>query len=163
MSVPSSSGLHTHDGWVYPAAAMFVTVELHTIFHAQFIGAFMVNSQQNPDCLENVGASKSHTLWASMACYRDGSDYRQKSLCRGFRRTGKAMGQVYQCWWRMCREINVFPKFQYHMFYLLTDSPSYRVRETTLPELTVLSTSCDTHWKVEIPRELIITDTSCCN
>jgi hypothetical protein len=32
-------------------------------------------------------------------------------LCCGFRRTGKAMIQVYQCWWRLCREINV-----YHMF-----------------------------------------------
>jgi hypothetical protein len=29
-------------------------------------------------------------------------------LCCGFRRTGKAMGQVYQCWLRICREINVF-------------------------------------------------------
>jgi hypothetical protein len=28
-------------------------------------------------------------------------------FCR-FRRTGNAMGQVYQCWWRICREINVF-------------------------------------------------------
>jgi hypothetical protein len=23
------------------------------------------------------------------------------------RRTRKAMGHVYQCWWRICREINV--------------------------------------------------------
>jgi hypothetical protein len=29
--------------------------------------------------------------------------------CCGFRRTGKATGQVYQRWWRICREINVFP------------------------------------------------------
>jgi hypothetical protein len=29
-------------------------------------------------------------------------------LCCGFRRTGKAAEQVYQCWWRICREINVF-------------------------------------------------------
>jgi hypothetical protein len=35
----------------------------------------------------------------------------------GFRRTGKAMGQVYQCWWMICREINVFSKFEYHMFF----------------------------------------------
>jgi hypothetical protein len=28
--------------------------------------------------------------------------------CCGFRRTGKAMGQVYQCWWRICREVIVF-------------------------------------------------------
>jgi hypothetical protein len=30
-------------------------------------------------------------------------------LCCGFRRIDKAMGQVYQCWWRIYREINVFP------------------------------------------------------
>jgi hypothetical protein len=29
-------------------------------------------------------------------------------LCCRFRRTGKAIGQVYQCWWRICRETNVF-------------------------------------------------------
>jgi hypothetical protein len=28
--------------------------------------------------------------------------------CSGFRRPAKAMGQVYQCWWRICWEINVF-------------------------------------------------------
>jgi hypothetical protein len=32
--------------------------------------------------------------------------------CCRFRRTGKAMGQVYQCWWRICQEINVFFFFQ---------------------------------------------------
>jgi hypothetical protein len=31
----------------------------------------------------------------------------KRLLCCGFRRTGNAMGQVYQCWWRICREINV--------------------------------------------------------
>jgi hypothetical protein len=29
--------------------------------------------------------------------------------CCKFRRTGKTMGQVYQYWWGLCREINVFP------------------------------------------------------
>jgi hypothetical protein len=29
-------------------------------------------------------------------------------LCCGFRRNGKAVGQVYQCWWRICREIIFF-------------------------------------------------------
>jgi hypothetical protein len=28
-------------------------------------------------------------------------------LCCGFRRTGKAMGQVYQCWWMICLEIKI--------------------------------------------------------
>jgi hypothetical protein len=40
-------------------------------------------------------------------------------LCCGFRRTGKAMGHVYQCWRRICREINVLSMFEYHMFYVL--------------------------------------------
>jgi hypothetical protein len=33
----------------------------------------------------------------------------KRLLCCGCRRTGKAMGQAYQCWWRICREINFFP------------------------------------------------------
>jgi hypothetical protein len=33
----------------------------------------------------------------------------RKLLCCGFRRTGKTMGQVYQCWRRICREMNVLP------------------------------------------------------
>jgi hypothetical protein len=43
-------------------------------------------------------------------------------LCCGFRRTDKAMGQVNQCWWRMCCEINVLARFEYHMFYVLSIS-----------------------------------------
>jgi hypothetical protein len=35
----------------------------------------------------------------------------KKPLCCGFRRTGKAMGQVYVCWCRMCREIYAFLQF----------------------------------------------------
>jgi hypothetical protein len=38
--------------------------------------------------------------------------------CR-FQHTGKTMGQVYQCWWRSCREINVFSRFKYHMLHVL--------------------------------------------
>jgi hypothetical protein len=37
--------------------------------------------------------------------------------CRGFRRTGKAMGQVYQFWWRICRERH-FSSYEYHMLYV---------------------------------------------
>jgi hypothetical protein len=31
----------------------------------------------------------------------------KRTQCCGFGLTGKAMGQVYQCWWRICREICV--------------------------------------------------------
>jgi hypothetical protein len=30
----------------------------------------------------------------------------KRLLWCGFRRTGKAMGQIYHCWWRICGEIN---------------------------------------------------------
>jgi hypothetical protein len=43
----------------------------------------------------------------------------EKLLLCGFQRTNVAMGQVYRCLWRICREINVFPRFEYHMFYVL--------------------------------------------
>jgi hypothetical protein len=49
----------------------------------------------------------------------------QRLLCCGFRRIAKAMGQVYQWWWRICREINVFPRFKYHMFYVLFPFVTY--------------------------------------
>jgi hypothetical protein len=42
-----------------------------------------------------------------------------------FRRTRKAMGQVYQCWWRICREIDVSSRFEYHMFYVLYPFVTY--------------------------------------
>jgi hypothetical protein len=29
------------------------------------------------------------------------------------------MGQVYQCWWTICREINVISSFEYYIFYVL--------------------------------------------
>jgi hypothetical protein len=49
----------------------------------------------------------------------------KRLLSCGFRRSGKAMGQVYQCWWRICREINIFSRFEYHMFYVLYPFVSY--------------------------------------
>jgi hypothetical protein len=57
----------------------------------------------------------------------------KRLLCCGFRRTGKAMGQFYQCWWRVYGEINVFfPRFQYHMFYVLYPFVTYLL---TLPRI----------------------------
>jgi hypothetical protein len=34
----------------------------------------------------------------------------------GFRRIGEATGQIYQSWWRICGEIIVFPRLEYHIF-----------------------------------------------
>jgi hypothetical protein len=58
----------------------------------------------------------------------------KRLLCGGFRRTGKAMGQVCQCWWGICREINI--SFQVRISHVLrfisicnlfTNSSSYRI------------------------------------
>jgi hypothetical protein len=62
----------------------------------------------------------------------------KRLLCCEFRRTAKAMEQMYECWWRICREINVF--FQVWMLHVLcfvficdpfTDSPSFVIPEST--------------------------------
>jgi hypothetical protein len=53
--------------------------------------------------LKDVRKSQMMKRWCGI-----GWDNSQKLLCCGFRRTGKATGQVYRCWWRICREINVF-------------------------------------------------------
>jgi hypothetical protein len=68
--------------------------------------------------VRNVG---NISLMAERLKRRCGSDWNksQKLLRCGFRRIDKAMGQVYQFWWSKYREINVFPRFEYHMFYVL--------------------------------------------
>jgi hypothetical protein len=64
----------------------------------------------------------------------------------GFRRTGKAMGQMYQCWWRMSRN-KMFSRFKYHLLRfisisdLFADSLSYYdvgVMECVLGESDIL-------------------------
>jgi hypothetical protein len=51
----------------------------------------------------------------------------------GFQCTGKAMGQVHQCLWRVCRKIIVFSRFEYHMFYILYPFVAYLL---TLPHIS---------------------------
>jgi hypothetical protein len=59
----------------------------------------------------------------------------KRLLCCGFRRTGKAMRQLYQCWWRICREINVFfSRVGYYMFYVLYPFVTYLL---TLPRTLI--------------------------
>jgi hypothetical protein len=45
-------------------------------------------------------------------------------LCSGLRSTDNAMGQVYQCWWRMCREMSLVLRF-ISICDVFTVSPSY--------------------------------------
>jgi hypothetical protein len=72
-------------------------------------------------------------LWRTKVLKRRcgcGWDNVKRHLCCIFRRTGKAMGQVYPCWWRICREMNVSPRFEYPMFYVLYPFVTYLL---TLP------------------------------
>jgi hypothetical protein len=58
----------------------------------------------------------------------------KRLLCCGFWHTGKAIEQVYRCWWRIRREIDVFSKFEYHMFYVLYPFVTYVL---TLPGVCI--------------------------
>jgi hypothetical protein len=62
---------------------------------------------------------------------------RQQS--KDFYAAGKAMGQVYECWWRVCREINVLSSFGYHMFYVLYPFVAYSL---TLPRTFLPPSLC---------------------
>jgi hypothetical protein len=77
----------------------------------------------------------------------------ERLLCCGFRRTGKAMGQVYPCWWRICQQINVFSQVRIsHVLRftsicdLFTDSPSYSFKMHpsihTQPNVCLSAPSC---------------------
>jgi hypothetical protein len=65
-------------------------------------------------------------------------------LCCGFRSTGIAMGQLYQCWWRICREIHFFSPGSnitcfISLYDIFTDSPCYN---PTIRLHTVLASDC---------------------
>jgi hypothetical protein len=47
----------------------------------------------------------------------------ERLMRSGFRRTGNAMGLVYQCWRRICREINVFFFCQVQISHVLRFYP----------------------------------------
>jgi hypothetical protein len=76
---------------------------------------------------------------------RPGADVAQTTvqilLCCGFRRTGKGMGQVYQSWWRICRQINDFSRFEYHMFYFLHPFVTYSL---TRPRICLFNNQTQT-------------------
>jgi hypothetical protein len=59
------------------------------------------------------------------------------------------MGQVYHCWWRICREINVFFQVQnlifISIFDLFTDYPSFNKLTNYNTEPNILITKC---WEV---------------
>jgi hypothetical protein len=66
--------------------------------------------------LESVWRVKRFTTWQTYCWWRRGwnagaevAETTDKRLLRcGFRRSGKAMGQAYERWLRICREMNVF-------------------------------------------------------
>jgi hypothetical protein len=90
----------------------------------------------------------------------------KRLLCCGFRHTGKAMGQVYYCWWSICREINIFPSsdiicftFYIHLWPVHWLSLVHKGNESRL--IICASYSCEValkpasthHWKQVWKRE----------
>jgi hypothetical protein len=77
------------------------------------------------NCVENFSQGRSKVADDA----RPGAEVAQTTvktlLCCGFRRTDKAMRQVHQCWWRICREISAFSTFEYHTFYVLYPFMTY--------------------------------------
>jgi hypothetical protein len=68
-------------------------------------------------------------------------------LCCGFRSIGKSMGQAYQCWWRICREINAFSRFECHMFYILYPIVTYLL--TICNSAAYSSWECMLYWNTD--------------
>jgi hypothetical protein len=62
----------------------------------------------------------------------------KRLLCCRFRRNGKAMRQVYQYCWMICREIDVLSRLEYHMFYVVYPFVSYLL---TLPPIIYMGLS----------------------
>jgi hypothetical protein len=69
----------------------------------------------------------------------------RRLLCCRFLGTGKAMGELYQCWWRICREINVFSRFEHHIFYVLYPFVTYSL---TVPRTFIIVFPSDERWSV---------------
>jgi hypothetical protein len=51
----------------------------------------------------------------------------------GFQHSGKMMGQFYKCWWRIFREISVFPRFEFNMFFVLYPFVRLIISSCSLP------------------------------
>jgi hypothetical protein len=113
--------------------AKMIRKEICTVYGGKYLSLKAVHNwveKFSQGCSEVADDARAGTEVAETAVRR--------LLCCRFQRTGKAMGKVYQCWWRTCRETNVFSRFQYHMFYVLymyicgifTDSQSYMGKYT---------------------------------
>jgi hypothetical protein len=67
---------------------------------------------------------------------RSGWDNSKKFLYCRFRRTVKAMGQVYECLWRICREIYVSSQNVTHFTFYIHLWPIYWPSIRSFPTLT---------------------------
>jgi hypothetical protein len=84
----------------------------------------------------------------------------KRLLCCGFQRTGKTFEHVYQCWWGIYREVNVFPgsnitcfTFYTHLWPTYWLSLVYRVEDKDWGKQT--KEECD--WFYELVRLSVCT------
>jgi hypothetical protein len=100
--------------WAKGLNAKDIHKEMFPIYGGKYLSRKAVHSCGS----RNVANISLMTKRLKRRC-ESGWDNRQILICCVFRRTGKAMGQAYQCWWKICRGRNVFPRFEYRMFYVL--------------------------------------------
>jgi hypothetical protein len=107
-------------------------------FSCGFLWANWLNAKHLLKCLSRKAVQRwcqTFCWWRSWnGCAEVAETTVKKILCCGFRRSGKAMTQVCQRWWRICRETNIF--FQVRISHVLlfisicdvfTNCPSYYI------------------------------------
>jgi hypothetical protein len=63
------------------------------------------------------------------------------------------MGRGYQCWWRICREINVFtPRFEYHRLYVLYPFLTYFLTPLGYLHIFLEVTPTDLQLEIRSPK-----------
>jgi hypothetical protein len=82
----------------------------------------VIHKEMIPVCCGKGVSRKAVDSWVanvSLMTKRVAREVRKWLLCCGYRRTSKAVGQIYWYWWRIYREGNVFPcsniiRFTFH-------------------------------------------------
>jgi hypothetical protein len=140
-----SSEIGDRAKWVYYRGAAFCC-SFFFVWEKGLSGKDMIK-KCSMFTVESVCRVKRFTTgWQKFRCWRRGwngggevaETADKRLLCCGSRRPGKAKGQVYECWWRTCREINVFFfTFECHMFYVLY--PFVTIYCLSLPRICLIS------------------------
>jgi hypothetical protein len=97
--------------WTKRLNAKDIHKEIFSVYDGKCLSRKMVRNW-----VEKCSQERSKVVDNSRPGAKLGGTTHKRLLCCRFRRTGKAMGQMYQCWWMICREIIFFFTYEYRMF-----------------------------------------------